>query len=176
EPSASVHSSQYFQLSDVLGVDRDTGLRIGLGKYKYTKVADHFITKDLRDNPDFGNDIDNIFILGNQTQVLADENGSPTIAVHPFGEGRAVYMSGHKFSPANARLLHRAIFWTANREADFAKWVCTNPNTECAYYANHRKLVVINNTQAPQTTEVLDGNGNSRSVSLAAHDAQIIDM
>jgi beta-D-galactosyl-(1->4)-L-rhamnose phosphorylase len=176
EPSASVHSSQYFQLSDVLGVDRDTGLRIGLGKYKYTKIADHFITKDLKGNPDFGNDIDNIFILGNQTQVLADENGSPTIAVHPFGEGRAVYMSGHKFSPANARLLHRAIFWAAKREADFAKWVCTNPNTECAYYANHRKLVVINNTQAPQTTELLDGNGNSRSVSLAAHDAQIIDM
>jgi beta-D-galactosyl-(1->4)-L-rhamnose phosphorylase len=176
EPSATRHSTQFFQLADVLGVDRDTGPRIGLGKFKYAKESSHFITQDLSGNPDFGKDVDNIFLLNNDTKVLADRDGSPTIAVHPFGKGRSVYFSGHIFSPANVRLIHRAIFWAASREADFKAWTSSNVNAEVAYYPNHRKLVVINNTAQPQRTDVYDAAGRARAVTLAAHDLQIIDV
>jgi beta-D-galactosyl-(1->4)-L-rhamnose phosphorylase len=175
EPSATRHSTQFFQLADVLGLDRDTGSRIGLGKFKYTKESSHFITHDLSGNPDFGKDVDNIFLLNNGTKVLADRDGSPTIAVHPFGKGRSVYFSGHIFSPVNVRLIHRAIFFAAGREADFKAWTSSNPNAEVAYYPHHRKLVVINNTARPQQTDVYDAAGKARAVELAAHDLQIVD-
>lgn len=178
EPSATKHSTQYFQLSEVLGLDRDIGLRTAMGHYKFKLAESHFITRDLPAGaaPDFGKDIDAIFVLGPETQVLTMKDHSPTVAVHPFGRGRSVYLSGYKFSPENTRLLHRALFWAAGREADFTPWTCSNINVECAYYPRHRKLVVINNSGENQETQVFDAENKPRLIRLAAHDIQILDL
>ena len=177
EPSASDHSSQYFQVADVLGVDRDYGPRIAHIKYAYEKAdSGHFITQDIQGDLDFGKDVDNVFVLGSETQVLADREGSPTIATHNFENGRGVYFSGHKFTPENVRLLHRAIYWAAGHEDDYLAWTCSNVNTECAYYPAHKKLVVINNSGNQEETEVFDANGKGISVSLEPHGIQILDV
>jgi beta-D-galactosyl-(1->4)-L-rhamnose phosphorylase len=175
EPSAARHSSQFFQLSHVLGVDRDTGPLIGHGKYAWTKAASHFVTADLWSEPDFGKDVDAIFATGGDTQVLAARDASPTIAVRAFGQGRAVYFSGFKVSPTNTRLLHRAIYWAANREDDFAKWTCSNVATECAYYPKKGRLVVINNSGEKQTTKVFDATKKPRTLTLKPHDIKIVE-
>lgn len=178
EPSAALHSSQYFQLSDVLGVDRSSPLRMALGNYKYKKPNGdkHFITSDLTIAPDFGKGIDNIYVLGPTTQVLADKDKSPTVAIHPFGKGRSVYLSGHKFNPENTRLLTRAIFWAANRETDFDRWRCTNVYTECAWYPGSRKLVIINNSGERQQTQVLTENGHTYEATLEPYAIEIATL
>lgn len=184
EPSAYATPGQSFRLAAVLGVDRDRGERIANGKYAYTRpessmgpVAQHFITADLTAAPDFGRDVDNVFVLGSTTVVLADRNGSPQISAHPFGRGRAVYFSGFKISPENTRLLHRALFWAAAREASWPVWQSSNVQTECAWFAAQKKLVVINNAGDRQSTVITLGDGRTRRrVSLTAHGIAILEL
>ena len=177
EPSASPEPGQLFKLSHVLGLDRDRGERLANGKYKYAPPGSpHFITADVEGELDLGREVDGIYALGPGVQVLAEKNGSPRIGANTFGKGRSVYLSGHKFAPQNTRLLHRAIQWAANREGDFQKWNCTNIRTECAYFPKKKKLVVINNSDAPQQTKVWDAQGKPRPVSLKPHGIAILDI
>ncbi len=176
EPSAAAFSGQYFQLAHVLGVDRDTGPTFGLCKRKYTKSpAGHFIIQDATGDLDFGTDIDNVFVTDKTTQVLADRNGSPQIALHNFGKGRTVYLSGFKFAPENTRLLHRSLFWSAARESDFQPWTCSNVNTDCAYYPASKKLVVVNSSPKQQTTEVFTPTGEKLKLQLKAYGLRIVN-
>jgi beta-D-galactosyl-(1->4)-L-rhamnose phosphorylase len=181
EPSALSRPGQLFTLSHVFGLDRDRGERVANGKYKYSvppaPVAPHFITADLPDIPDFGKDVDGIYVLGPETEVLADREGSPRIAVNGFGKGRSVYLSGFKFTPENTRLLHRALFWAAAQEARWPVWNTSNVRTECACFAGKGKLVVINNAGEPQDTVITLGDGKTtKAVRLEAHGIAILDV
>jgi len=177
EPSACEHSGQYFQLSHILGVDREIGRSLSKDKITYRKtISRHFIMKDVEGEIDFGKDVDNIFVVSQDTQVLSDRDGSPTIATHTFKSGRAVYLSGYKYTPQNTRLLHRALYWAANAESDFGYWVCSNPCTECAYYPEINKLVVINNSGREESTQVFDANKNALKVSLEPGGMKILDV
>jgi len=120
--------------------------------------------------------VDNIFALGAETNVLVEKDGSARIAARDFAKGRAVYLSGFKVAPQNTRLIHRAIFWAAQHEEDFAKWTSSNPHTECAWYAASRKLVVINNSGVAQTTTIFDAEKKSHEVELEAHGIRIIEL
>jgi beta-D-galactosyl-(1->4)-L-rhamnose phosphorylase len=181
EPSAYPEAGQLFQLSHVLGLDRDRGERIANGKYRYdvpvSPAQSHFITADLSGVPDFGKDVDGIYALGASTQVLCDKESSPRIAVNSFGKGRSVYLSGFKFSYENTRLLHRALFWAAGREDAWPLWNCSNIRTECAYYPKKKKLVVINNAGEAQDTTVTLADGKTPlAVKLEAHGIAILDV
>ena len=177
EPSACQHSSQYFQLAHILGVDRETGLTCGKPKRNY-KIAEqkHFILEDADGDTDFGDDVDNVYITDKGTQVLADNCHSPKIAVHSFGKGQSVYLSGFKFSPQNTRLLHRCLFWASGRRSDFGPWTTSNINTDCAYYPKAKKLVVINSSEVAQETKVFDAKGNSIDVSLEPYGIKVMEI
>jgi beta-D-galactosyl-(1->4)-L-rhamnose phosphorylase len=172
-----MHSSQFFQLSHVLGVDRQTIATLGLSNRKFAQAdPEHFILKDFDGDIDFGNDIDKVFVVDKDTKVLADKDGSPKIALHNFKKGRSVYLSGYKFTQANTRLLHRALFWAAGQEGDFGPWTCSNIYTDCAYYPKGKKLVVINSSDKQQKTKVFDSKGNTIDVSLEPYGIEIIDV
>ena len=176
EPSALRRSDTFLQLAPVLGVDRDTGARIAHGKYKWDLKDTHFITADLADAPNFGKHVDGIFAMGADTDVLSAKNGEVMVATHSFGKGRAVYLSGFQFSAENTRLIHRAIHWAAGQEESFCRWTCSNVLTECAYFATENKLVVINNSDTEQITDVFDGEGKPRSVTVAAFGIVVEDV
>jgi beta-D-galactosyl-(1->4)-L-rhamnose phosphorylase len=181
EPSALREPGSLFKLSHLLGLDRDRGERLANGKFKYTPpaapFAQHFITADLPAAPDFGKDVDGIYVFGPTTQVLADRENSPRIATHPFGKGRSVYLSGFKFTHENTRLLHRALFWAAGQEASWAVWNTSNIRTESAWFEKSKKLVVINNDGTDQETVVTLADGKStKKVKVEAHGIAIIDV
>ncbi|MBN1998869.1 1,3-beta-galactosyl-N-acetylhexosamine phosphorylase [candidate division KSB1 bacterium] len=177
EPSAVQHSSQYFQLAHVLGVDREIGLT--LNNIKLTGIISgnkHFILKDMEKNIDFGKDIDNIFALDKSTTVLSQTNGSVQIALNRFGKGHTVYLSGFKFTPENTRLLHRSMFWAADRQKNFGPWTCSNVRTDCAFYPGTKQCVVVNSSDKAEKTQVFDENGHSIDVELKPHGIKIIDV
>ncbi len=188
EPSALAQPGRYFRLARVLGLDRDRGERIANGKFKYTApagkkgvpgLAEHFITQDLTAAPDFAKDVDGLYVFDASTQVLAERAGekSPTIATHTFGKGRSVYFSGFKFNYENTRLLHRALYWAAAQEENWAAWNTTNVKTEATYFAKVGKLVVINNAGTDEATTVTLGDGRTKKkVKLAAHGIAILDV
>lgn len=182
EPSALPGAGQYFKLAQVFGLDRDRGERLANGKFKFARpasaVAPHFITADAPpDAPlDFDRDIDGIYALGPDTRVLAERAGSPRLAAHEFGRGRAVYLSGMKFTCANTRLLHRALFWAAAKEEAWPVWNTTNIRTEASYFPKARRLVVINNAGTDEETAVTLGDGRTtKAVRLKAHGIAVLD-
>jgi beta-D-galactosyl-(1->4)-L-rhamnose phosphorylase len=177
EPSALKHSSQYFQLCHVLGVDRETGLTRAFQRFEFDLVRKpHFILKDVTSDPDFDKDIDNIYVLDEATEVLAAMDKSPMITIKQFGQGRSIYLSGHKFTPENVRLLHRAIFYVAQAEGQYGTYTCSNVYIECAYYPNHRRLAVINNSDQAQDTLITLEKGKTLEVNLEPYGFQIIDV
>ncbi len=180
EPSARPRAGQTFKLAQVFGLDRDAGDRVANGKYKYAApaapVASHFITADVTAPLDLGKDVDGIYVFDGDTQVLAERDGSPRLAAHVFGKGRAVYLSGFKFNFENTRLLHRALYWAASQDGAWGVWQSSNVKTEATYFAKAGKLVVINNAgEAQQTTVTLANGRAAKSVSLDAHGIAIME-
>jgi beta-D-galactosyl-(1->4)-L-rhamnose phosphorylase len=164
-------------LSHLLGVDREIGRSLSKDKFAYKKTDDqHFIMEDVEGDVDFGRDVDNIFVLGGDTRVLAEKDVSPRISVHNFRRGRSVYFSGYTYTSQNTRLLHRSIYWAAGYESDFVYWTCSNIHTECAYYPESNKLIVINNSDREEETGVFDSNRNCIDVSVEPLGIEIIDV
>ncbi|MDQ8205067.1 1,3-beta-galactosyl-N-acetylhexosamine phosphorylase [Pelagicoccus sp. SDUM812003] len=159
EPSAQRHSTQYFQLSDALGVDRELGLTSAFNRYPFEAKSEHFILEDASGPLELGKTIDRVYITNPDTMVLAANAATPTLAVKEFQKGRSVYLAGYKYSPANVRLLLRAILWASKNEAQLQSWICSNANTECAYYPASKTLVVVNNTEEKQSTSVSTDQG-----------------
>jgi beta-D-galactosyl-(1->4)-L-rhamnose phosphorylase len=176
EPSAELSGGSYFQLSDVLGVDRETGPSICSIKCAFSPLTGpHFVTQDLQGAPDLGRDVDGIHVLDGETAVLAERCGSPTVAVREYGLGRSMYLSGFVSTLANTRLLHRGIAWCARKEAEFSKWTCEDFRLECALYPAQRTLVVINNCADAVRSSVFDGEGTPFTVSVEAHGITILE-
>ncbi|MBN2013498.1 1,3-beta-galactosyl-N-acetylhexosamine phosphorylase [candidate division KSB1 bacterium] len=176
EPSAIKHSSQYFQLAHLMGVDREIGATMCNVKLPVAASKKHFILEDLEGEINFGKDIDNIITLEKDTDVLIEKNGSPQIAINWFGKGKAIYLSGFKFAPENSRLLHRALFAAAGKEPEYSAWTCSNVRTDCAYYPKNKKLVVISGSDDPEMTTVFMADGKSIDVNLEPHGIQIYDV
>lgn len=177
EPSACLHSTQYFQLAHVLGLDREIGPTCGNPK-RAVKLADpgHYLLEDVQGDLDFGKDVDNVFILGGDTQVLAAGDASPRLAIHPFRKGRTVYLSGFRFAPQNTRLLHRSLCWAANRQDSLRMWTCSNIHTDCAFYPNSGTLIVINSSSERQETNVFSSDGKAIPFSLRPYGIEITKL
>lgn len=166
EPTAYEHQGRYFQLADVLGVQKEIGFSLSLDKYNQVSSPDHFILKEHQGDINYGESQKYVYQINKQTEVLAMEDGDVTFAVNQFGQGRSVYIAGLPYSEENARVLLRSLYWAASHEDDVNKWNTTNVKTECAAYPETGKFVVINNTYEPQTTTVLKADGTTVDVTL----------
>ncbi len=153
EPTAASAGGAFFQLSDVLGVDKELGWSQSTNRYPV--VGDtHFITADLRRTADVGEGAGDIFGLDG-AQILQLDGKSVDLAVNTAGNGRGVYIAGLPYNSDNTRLLHRAIYWAAGRDGEFdAHWTSTNPDAEVAVFPAAGKALVMNNSTEPASTVV----------------------
>ncbi len=179
DPTAHEHGGAFYQLWDILGVQKEYGLSGDCKKVLSTDIAEgHFIAEDLTNShPALGKHVQTIYPCVESTQVIAkDDEGSVTIAANDFGKGRGVYLAGFELGAEQNRLLQRAIWYAAGREGEMAKtWFSTNIETEIAGYPATGKYIVINNSDEPQTTTITDGNGNEKTVSLEANASKWFD-
>ena len=185
EPTAKLGTGERtFVLSDVLGVDCERGFSLSEDKYNVTPVENHFITADACGEIDYGEGTKNIYALKN-AQVLdialsprfkRNVNvGEVKLAANEYGNGRGVYIAGLPYSPQNARLLYRAVYWAANKENEMKKAFSSNPATECNYYPESKKYAVVNNTAKEQKTNFYDVNGNMSELTLAPNRVEWIE-
>ncbi|MFC0302660.1 1,3-beta-galactosyl-N-acetylhexosamine phosphorylase [Virgibacillus soli] len=166
EPTAHEHQGEFFQLADVLGVQKEIGYSLSLDKYNKQSEEAHFILADQYEPIDFGESMKYVYQSNAETKVLAMEEGDVKVAVNEFGEGRSVYIAGLPYSPENTRLLLRTIYWAASEEAIMQKWHTTNVQTECAAYPEAGKFVVINNSYETQQTTVYKADGSKEALTL----------
>ncbi|WP_334104826.1 1,3-beta-galactosyl-N-acetylhexosamine phosphorylase [Muricomes intestini] len=164
EPTALRREGHFFQLFDVLGVDKEISLTLNYTKYN-PEAAPHFITDDLDTEAELGDCCDDVYAHGAQNLIVA--YGCTRAAAHDFGKGRSVYLAGLPYSAQNTRLLLRALCWAAHSEDSLKHWFSINPATECSYYPATGRYAVVNNTMEPQTTTVFKGDASCFETELA---------
>lgn len=165
-PSAYQSNGRYFQLADVMGVDRETGRTLQSAPVPTQVLPQHFITADLTAAADFGTHETFVYVSDPATEVLAANGCHVMAAAKGYGKGRSVFFGALPYDLANSRLLHRAIFWAAGQEQEMKNWFCSNPLTDCAWYPASKRLAVVNNSDEPQTTTVSRGDGKTSKVTL----------
>ena len=172
EPSAYEHGGRFFQLAQVLGVDKELGFSLSTDKYFIEEKEQHFITEDVKKNSEnrkeifFGESMKNIYALYENTEILEFSNGEIHLSSHDFGKGRGIYIAGLPYSDENTRLLWRALHYAAHKENEFNKWNCTNVHCEVHIYPEKNKIAYINNSTEEQVTEVYDERGASKTIKL----------
>ena len=168
EPSAYQWQGRYFQLANVLGVEKENGFNLNTDKYNWEE-HDHFIKEDCTKEIDFGEGKKNIFALDGTT-ILSQKDKEVQMAVNEFGKGRCVYISGLPYSFENSRILYRSIIWSSHDEDHLHQWFSTNFNVEVHAYVKNGKYCVVNNTYEPQSTTVYKGDGTSFELKLKANE------
>lgn len=194
EPSAVHHAGRFFQLADVLGVDKELGYSLSTDKYYVKQAERHFITEDLIRQPgqwvptggqavsqdgkpgpadrilpiDFGEGMKNVYALGPDTEIVEYSNHEVHLSAHSYGKGRSVYLAGLPYSRENTRILLRSMFYAASREKDMKKWYGDNVYCEVHAYPQTGRYAVVNNSSTLQDTVVYDGQGNAREIKLNA--------
>ncbi len=153
EPSACQYQGRYFQLSDVLGVDRELGFSMSTDKYNEMD-SEHFILEDIEGEIDFGEGKSRIYAQGENYQILNMDGKYSRLVVNAYGKGRSVYFTGLPYSPQNCRILLRAIYYAAHQEEEMKKFYVTNVETELAVFEKSGKIAVINNSKEPKQTQL----------------------
>ena len=157
EPSGHQYQGHYLQLSNVLGVEKETGFTLGNDKYNWDQHPGPYILADCQGDVDFGEGKKNIYALPN-AEILVQREKEVQMAVNAYGGGRSVYISGLPYSFENSRVLYRAILWAAHSEDALHKWFSTNYNVEVHAFVANGKYCVVNNTYVPQDTTVYTGS------------------
>lgn len=153
DPTAYQYQGQFFQLSDVLGVDKEVGFTLSHDKYNQVN-SNHFLLEDIDEEIDFGEGMDGINAHGENYQILSQHHGYAQLVTNIYGKGRSVYFAGLPYSPQNCRLLLRAIYWAAGKESEMKKFYVSNVNTEVAAFEKVGKIAVINNTTDSLSTDL----------------------
>ena len=181
EPTAYQANGKFFQLSDVLGVDKECGMSMGEGKHNLTAHTGHFIMDGIEGSVDYGEDKKNIFALPetNVMDIVFSERfkrnysvGEVKMATNVYGKGRSFYITGLPYSAKNAKLLYRAILWTASKEDMDKKSYCTNTLTEAHFYGG--RYAITNNTSVEQMTIFYDMDGKEQELALKPYEIKWI--
>lgn len=170
EPSAVAGYDNYFRLAHVLGIDEDTGARVCHGKWSFAaEDTEHIIPDGARVKPK-----ENLYLTDGCAKVLLADGDRPVITVHAFGQGKGIYLASFQISPENTRLLYHLIRY-AGGEGLSGLYMTDNLYTECAYYPESGKLVVINNSDREQTTAVPTKAGD-RTLTIAPYDTVFVEL
>lgn len=159
EPSGHQYQGHFFQLANVLGVEKETGFTLNYDKYNWEQNPNHFILADVAGEVDFGEGKKSIYAYEG-TDILVQKDKDVQMAANAFGNGRSVYISGLPYSFENSRVLYRAILWAAHGEVILHKWFSTNYNVEVHAFVANGKYCVVNNTYVPQDTTVYTDTGS----------------
>ena len=176
EPCAVHHNGRFFQLADVLGVDKELGYTLSTDKYDTKQAQGHFITEDMEVIPadgheglppiDFGESMKNVYALGGDTEIVEYSDHEVHLSAHGYGKCRGVYIAGLPYSYMNTRILLRSMYYAAARERDMKKWYADNIYCEVHAYPETGKYAVVNNSSRTQVSMVYDGQGNGTGVEL----------
>lgn len=166
EPSAVEGYAGFFRLASVLGVDKDTGAKVCHGRWSYELdegLAERFCA-GIRDRARaFDVPAESGIYLTDGTACVIGEHVSagplgdlihtPVVSCHSFGKGKGVYLSHFTVTPEHTRFLMNVI---ADAVEDKDTVLLTdNAFCECAYFSEGGRLVVINNSEDEQVTEVV---------------------
>ena len=170
EPSAVEGYDNYFRMAHVLGIDKDTGARVCHGKWSFTAQDDE---KLLPEGASVASK-EHLFLTDGKAKVLLAEGDRPVVTVNEFGKGKGIYLASFQVNLENTRMLYQLIRY-AGKEGLSGLYMTDNLYTECAYYPESGKLVVINNSDKEQTTTIPTEKGD-KTVVIAPYDTTFMEL
>ena len=118
---------------------------------------------------------DNLFLTDGKAKVLmSDVDNRPLVTINEFGKGKGIYLASFQQDLENTRMLYHLIRY-AGGEGTSGVYMTDNLYTECAYYPENKKLVIINNSDVEQTTTVPTEKGDV-TVTIAPYDTTFVEM
>ncbi len=174
EPTAYQFEGRYFQLSDVLGVDREMNFSLSTNKYNELN-ANHFILEDIEGEIDFGEGMSQIYAQGENYQILNKDGEYSRLVINEYGKGHSVYFAGLPYSPQNCRILLRAIYYAAGMESEMKKFYVTNVDTEVTVFEKTGKIAVINNSKEAKHTDLYIDGMMTHSLDLEPMEMRWVD-
>lgn len=176
EPSAYEHQGAYFQLADVLGVQREVGLTLNnRAKLNPETTKKHFILEDMEETFQPSVFIEDVYAINPEAQILAKQGKHVVASANQFAKGRAIYFAGFDFSANNNRMLERAVYWAASKENVVNENFTSNKHTELAIYPEAKKYFVFNNSGSDQKTTLVINKGKSE-VQLKPFEGKWFDL
>ncbi len=176
EPTAHHHQGRFFQLAEALGVDKELGFTLNTNKYFWDLTEQHFITEDSIFGFDYGEGSKDVYAISEKTQILDGGDGEIYLAANTYGRGKTAYIAGLPFNNSNTRLLLRAMYYAAGKEAELKKWFAENIFVEVHAYPKAGKYAVVNNSDEIQTSAVYNGAGEKEEVTLQAGEIRWFKM
>lgn len=170
QPSAVEGYDSFYRMAPVLGVDEDTGAKVCHGKWQFNVEE----SNDILTEGAFVPERENRFLTDGKAKVLAAHNGNPDFTIHEFGKGYGVYMGGFSYTLENTRMLLNLFLAVGDKDCE-KMYLTDNQYTECAYYPESRKLVVINNSDQKQKTSVKTEIG-VKEFTIEAYDQAVMDL
>ena len=170
EPSATEGYDTYFRMAHVLGIDEDTGARVCHGRWSFT--ADD--TEEILPEGATVLPKEHLYLTDGKAQVLLAEDDKPLVTVNQFGKGKGIYLASFQVDLENTRMLYQLIRY-AGGEGVSGLYMTDNLYTECAYYPESKKLVVINNSDKEQTATIPTEQGD-KTVTIAPYDTTFMEI
>ena len=170
EPSAVEGYDNYFRMAHVLGIDEDTGARVCHGRWT-------FEAQDPEGIVPAGAGVEarrNLYLTDGRARVLKGKGDNPTVVMNSFGKGLGIYLSSFQVNPENTRMLYQLIRY-AGGEGLSGLYMTDNLYTECAWYPESGRLVIINNSDREQTAAIPTESG-TKSVTIAPYDTTFLEI
>lgn len=186
DASGYQYQGKYFQLSDVMGVDKEVGFSYMLYHDLDVDLHEHFITDGL-DNLNLLNysasASKSVYSLGAKVLDVRYDNhfpkGSPhtghlSLAINNYGLGRSVYFAGLADGYENRRTIYKSILWAAKKEKKLYKAFSKAFETDCFYYPSSGNYAIINNVNKEIKTIFYDINQKSKEIILKPNEIKWI--
>ena len=171
EPSAVDGSDTTFKMSSVLGIDKNVAKLVCHGKWTFNVSSVDGLIPEGGYIPERCK----VHLTDGKAMVLSEKEGNPLLTVNTFGKGKGIYLSTFETNTINNRLLLNILLYAANQPLD-QKYITDNPNMECAYFPNDKKLIVINNSDKPESTTVRTEFGDKEFANVAQFDTVIVQL
>lgn len=181
DPSGYNYQGRYFQLDDVLGVQKEIGFTYAKTKFFPPKDEKHWIIKDLNtDNIHFGKQGLGVYPLNADVILSSDSNFNPTtclytggdvyLSINTYQNGRSVFISSLLDSYEAYRLVYKILLWVSKKENLYEKGLSTNPYTDCYYYEQSNSYAILNNVDKTVKTFFYDMDGQKEEIELQPHE------
>ena len=177
EPSGYQYQGRYFQLSDVLGLEKECNFTHFEKRDAFAVNEKHWITENIdlvkiRFNPHVRGvyplcatvlhaHYDDEYPFGWQNA------GHTDFAVNEYGKGRSVYFSGLSDCNEAYRLIYKAILWAGHQEKELYSVYCEDSDVDVYYYPSSGQYALINTADGVFNGNYYDLNGTKQKVRLA---------
>lgn len=177
DPTGFNFDGRYFQLEDVLGVQKEIGFTYSKTKFFPEVDSNHWIIKDINmNNVFFGPQGQSVYPIG--ANVLACSkctfnpvtclysNGNVYLSVNEYGNGRAAFISSLLDSYEGYRMIYKTLLYISHKEDLYEKALSSNVLTDCYYYEKENCYAILNNVNQNVKTTFFDINGKKTELEL----------